>query len=152
MASALRPGRVKTALGLGAVLAILVVRAPGQQPAHYYNVDTEVRVAGTIRGLVLEPRYESAAPFLVLTVEEKGGSKTYTVEVSPAWFFREDLHPGETVEVVGSLLPGKEGETATLIARQVRFRGETVSVRDARGFPTWRGGAKRRGRGRGSGS
>jgi hypothetical protein len=124
------------------VLSVLTSAASGpgrqQAPAPFYSVDTERRVEGTVRDIVLEPRYEDRAPFLNLVVEEKGTAQVFKVEVSPAWFFDHDLHKGERVKIVGSFYV-KDG-TSHLIARQVQAGGETYVVRDSRGFPSWRGG------------
>lgn len=128
-----------------ASLALLVAGpAAGQTAGRFYNVDKEVRFEGTVREIVLEPRYEGTAPFLVLRVEEAGGGRTVTVEVSPSWFFREDIHGGEKVKGVGSLSEAPDG-TVTIIARQLQLRGATLTLRDKRGFPNWQGGPRRRG-------
>ncbi|NTV80922.1 MAG: hypothetical protein HGA24_05820 [Candidatus Aminicenantes bacterium] len=112
-------------------------------PGHYYDVDKEVRFEGTVREIVLEPRYKGTAPFLVLRVEESGRKAMVTVEISPSWFFGEDIHGGEKVKGVGSLAEGPDG-TRTIIARELQFRGETLTLRDKRGFPSWQGGPKGR--------
>lgn len=118
--------------------------AAGQAVGRFYNVDQEVRFEGTVREVVLEPRYEGTAPFLVLRVEESGRGRTLTVEVSPSWFFREDIHGGEKVKGIGSLSEAPDG-TVTIIARELQLRGATLTLRDKRGFPNWQGGPRRRG-------
>jgi hypothetical protein len=61
------------------------------------------------------------------------------------------VHAGEKVVIVGSLIRA-EGDVKYVIARELRFRGETMIVRDRRGFPEWRGGGPaQRGRRRGKG-
>jgi hypothetical protein len=124
--------------------ALIAGPASGQTAGHFYNVDKEVRFEGTVREIVLEPRYEGAAPFLVFRVEESGREKMINVEVSPSWFFREDVHGGEKVKGIGSLSEAPDG-TVTIIARELQFRGETLTLRDKRGFPSWQGGQRRRG-------
>lgn len=114
---------------------------PGQKAAPYYNVDTEVRIEATVREVVLEPRYKGTAPFLVLRVEESGSARTFDVEIAPSWFFGQDVHGGEKVRIVGSLAE-KPGETPTIIARELRWRGETFQLRDKAGFPRWQGGPR----------
>lgn len=130
---------------LAAILAGPAAGQPsGQGPAgHFYDVDKEVRFEGTVREIVLEPRYKGAAPFLVLRIEEKGLAKMSDIEVSPSWFFGDDIHAGERVKGVGSLSEGPEG-ARTIIARELRLRGETVTLRDKRGFPSWQGGPRGR--------
>jgi hypothetical protein len=123
---------------------LLVGLAAGQTAGHFYNVDKEVRFEGTVREIVLEPRYQGTAPFLVLRVEDSGRGRMVTVEVSPSWFIREDVHGGEKVKGIGSLSEDPDG-SVTIIARQLQLRGTTITLRDKRGFPSWQGGPRRRG-------
>ncbi|HSA95481.1 MAG TPA: hypothetical protein VLJ16_05490 [Acidobacteriota bacterium] len=130
-------------------LAAVLIASPaagqtgGPPPGHYYDVDKEVRFEGTVREVVFEPRYKGTAPFLVLRVEEAKLAKVVIVEVSPSWFFREDIHSGEKVKGIGSLSETPEG-AATIIARQLQLRGRTLTLRDKRGFPNWQGGPQGR--------
>lgn len=136
--------RVAMMMAFGMLVAAGLLRAqgrPGPQE-HFYSVDSERRVEGTIQDVLFEPRYQDRAPFLVLVVEEKGTGVRYRVEVSPAWFFGRDLHKGESVRILGSYY-AKDG-VDNLIARQLQAGGETFRLRDSRGFPTWRGGAAAR--------
>lgn len=125
--------------GWAAAAALAGQESPGQTtPGHFYNVDKEVRIEGTVREIRFEPRYKDRAPFLVLVLQRAASDETYLVEVGPSWFFGQDMHQGERMSVVGSLA----GERA-LIARQLKFRGQTIVVRDKKGFPSWSGGAAR---------
>lgn len=133
--------------GLLALSAAAAQTARPGQAGPFYNVDRETRLEGTVVEIRFEPRYEGTAPFLMIVLSEEDSGRRTLVEISPTWFFEEDIHRGEKVKVVGSLVPGVGG-AATLIARQVQFRGETVAVRDAKGFPNWRGGAAARRKGR----
>jgi len=110
--------------------------APAQAVGPFYNVDKEVRIEGAVREIRFEPRYKDRTPFLILVLRDPKSGEAFSVEVSPSWFFRQDLHQGERMTVVGSLA----GEGA-VIARQLRLRGETVNVRDKKGFPAWSRGA-----------
>lgn len=140
---------MRARLWLTAILALpgflaseaLLAQGPGKGP--FYNVDNEVRVEATVREIRLEPRYQGTAPFLILEVEEQGSRKAYHVEIAPAWFFGEDVHGGEKVRIVGSLAD-TPGGTPTIIARELRMRGQTFELRDKRGFPNWQGGPQRR--------
>ncbi|MCU0243317.1 MAG: hypothetical protein MUE80_00905 [Acidobacteria bacterium] len=129
-------------LVLFAGLAAAAAGGP-QTPGRFYDVDREVRFEGTVREVVLEPRYKGAAPFLVLRIEEAGGAGATDVEISPSWFFREDVHGGEKVKGIGSLSEGPEGRR-TIIARELQLRGEILTLRDKRGFPNWQGGPRGR--------
>lgn len=131
---------------------LLALPAWAGQAQHFYDVDAEVRIEGTVREIVLEVRYGSRAPFVILALEEAGTGQAFRIEIGPSWFFGEDVHAGEKVAIVGSLVR-TEGGVKHVIARELRFRGETLIVRDRRGFPEWRGGRTgERGRRRGTGS
>jgi hypothetical protein len=135
---------MSTKVVLISILAALTAGpAAGQTAGHFYDVDKEVKIEGFVRQVTLEPRYKGTAPFLVLSVEDSRDAKRYSVEVSPSWFFNQDIHGGERVTVVGSLTGGP-GEAPTVIAREVRWRGETFTLRDKRGFPSWQGGPQRK--------
>lgn len=138
---------MKRSLGLflcGLIAAFLPggQEAPRQAAGNFYNVDKEVRIDGTVREIRFEPRYKDRAPFLILVLQRARPEDIFTVEVGPSWFFGRDIHQGERITVVGSLT----GE-GTVIARQLRFRGETINVRDNKGFPSWgRGSAAPKGK------
>ncbi len=122
----------------------------GQKTEHFYNVDAEVRVEGTIQKIVMEPRYKDTSPFLIVLLEEKNTQKLYQVEISPVWFFDHDFHKGEHLVVTGSLYSSDE-HSQNIIAREVLCQGETLVLRDKHGFPNWSGGKgqmKRRGKGK----
>lgn len=137
-------------------ILVFLLTYPGlafsQKIQHFYNVDKEVLVEGTIQKIIMEPRYKTTAPFLIVFLEEKDSKKKYLVELSPVWFFEHDFHKGENLVVVGSLYSSGE-EIQNIIAREVRFRGETLLLRDKNGFPNWRGGQmmKKKGKRKGKG-
>jgi len=134
--------RNKAALVCALALAA-VGAAAGQTTGHFYDVDKEVKLEGVVRQISFESRYKGTAPFLVLGVEESGSAKRYSVEVSPSWFFGNDIHGGEKVKIIGSLAEVPEG-VPTIIAREIQLRGETIKLRDKRGFPNWQGGPQRK--------
>ena len=138
-------------LSVAAALALLALPLAAGQSEHFYDVDSEVRIEGTVREVLFEVRYKARAPFVILALEESESGLPVRVEIGPSWFFGEDLHAGQKVAIVGSLVK-TEGDAKYVIAREVRFAGETIVVRDRRGFPGWRGGGsalrgRRRGRG-----
>ena len=143
--------RLKDKVSWLAIMLLASSLSSGQKTDHFYNVDKEIRVEGKIQKVVMESRYKDTAPFLIVLLEEKNTKKVYTVEISPVWFFDQDFHQGEHLSVVGSLtFSGKNG--MNIIAREVQLRGDTLVLRDKRGFPTWRGGkglSSRKGRRKG---
>jgi hypothetical protein len=135
--------RAPTGLAVVLTLAVFAVRpAAAQTPGHFYNVDKEIQIEAVVRQVLLEPRYQGTAPFLILKVEGTDGHQAYDVEIAPSWFFGEDVHAGEKIRIVGSLT-GAAGATPTIIARELRLRGQTFQLRDKRGFPSWQGGPRR---------
>ncbi len=135
-----------------ALFAVLIVSSAGlflgaqrsQEVAkpHFYNVDREIKLEGTVQEIGFEPRYKERAAFLIVHIHDETLRETFSVEISPAWFFSEDLHKGERVKIIGALAADGEG-MKTVIARQMNLRGETVMLRDKKGFPSWSGGAAR---------
>lgn len=120
-----------------------------QKQQHFYDLDKEIQTEGTVQEIIMEPRYKDAAPFLIIILDEKNTKQQYRIEISPTWFFDHDLHKGESISVIGSLYKTGENDL-NIIAKEIRFRGENLVLRDKHGFPNWRGGKmKRRGRKKG---
>ena len=120
-----------------------------QKSQHFYNVDKEIKVEGAIQKIIMEPRYKNTAPFLIVILKKKNTNQNYQVEISPIWFFEHDFHKGEKLVVTGShYITGQNNQN--IIARELRFRGEFLLLRDKHGFPNWRGGKmKKKGRKKG---
>jgi len=53
------------------ILAVFQGTVFSQKPDHFYNVDTEKKIRGTIQKIVMESRYKDASPFLIVVLEEK---------------------------------------------------------------------------------
>lgn len=135
--------RQKFIFSLMLILILSLDLAFSQKPQHFYDVDKEIKIEGTIQKIVMEPRYKNTSPFLIVILNEKKSKKSYKVELSPKRFFDHDLHKGENMMVTGSLY--KTGaNNLNIIAREIRFRGEILFLRDKHGFPNWRGGKKKR--------
>lgn len=126
------------------ILIISLSLAFSQKPQHFYDVDKEMKIEGTIQKIVMEPRYKNTSPFLIVFLDEKKSKKSYKVELSPKRFFDYDLHKGENLTVTGSFYQ-KGVNNLNIIAREIRLRGETLFLRDKHGFPNWRGGKKKKG-------
>lgn len=125
------------------ILALSHSVAFSQKPQHFYNVDKEIKIEGTIQKIIMELRYKDASPFLIVILDEKNSRETYRVEISPKRFFDYDLHKGENLKVTGSLYMTGD-KSLNIIAREVRIRGEILILRDKHGFPNWRGGKMKR--------
>jgi len=116
----------------------------GQKQQHFYDVDKEMKIVGTIQKIVMEPRYKNTSPFLIVFLDEKTSKRSYKVELSPKRFFDYDLHKGENLMVTGSFYQNGVNNL-NIIAREIRLRGETLFLRDKHGFPNWRRGKKKKG-------
>lgn len=76
------------------------------------------------------------------------GRETYTVLVSPAWYWKDlgaKISGGTQVWVRGSKSLGKDGKLY-IIAQEVRIlpSGQSVVVRSEDGLPLWKGSRRRR--------
>ena len=120
------------------ILGLLYLPGSGQEAPHFYNLDKEINLVGKVEEIVLEPRYENRAKFLILIVKNDEG-RDFICEISPSWFFNKDFLKGEHLSIVGSWYVDHEGRSH-LIARQLKFQGELMVLRDKNGFPSWRGG------------
>jgi len=125
--------------GLALFLFFSTIFSYGQKKEHYYNVDKEVTVKGTIKEIKMEPLYKNTSPFLIIILKENKTETIFNVEISPVWFFDHDFHQGEYLVVKGSLYTSEEN-VQNIIAREVQFSGQTLLLRDKHGFPNWRGG------------
>jgi len=125
--------------GLTLFLFFTTLLSYGQKKEHYYNVDKEVTVKGTIKEIKMEPLYKNTAPFLIIILEENKTKSIYNVEISPVWFFDHDFHQGEHLIAKGSLYLSEEN-VRNIIAREVQSSGQVLLLRDKHGFPNWRGG------------
>ena len=136
--------RRKFIFSLMLILMLSLDFAFSQKPQHFYDVDREIKIEGIIQKIVMEPRYKNTSPFLIVFLDEKNSKESYKVELSPKRFFDYDLHKGENLTVTGSFyITG--ATNLNIIAREIRFRGETLFLRDKHGFPNWRGRKRKKG-------
>ncbi len=74
----------------------------------------------------------------------KTDKETIPVDLGPGWYIENQdvkITPGDRVEVKGSRIMF-QGKPA-LIAAEVKKGGETLTLRDANGFPAWSGWRRR---------
>ena len=74
----------------------------------------------------------------------KTDKETLSVHLGPGWYIENQdvkLEPKDTVEVKGSRITF-EGKPA-IVAAEVTKRGESLTLRDASGFPVWSGWRRR---------
>jgi len=77
------------------------------------------------------------APGMQMLVQTDDGKST-RVQVGPAWYLeRQDLDVQENTKVqVTGARAEVEGQPV-LMAREVQFNGQLVTLRDAQGMPMW---------------
>ena len=104
----------------------------GQGPVHY-SVAAEMTVKGTVEDL--KPGRQQG-----LHVMLKTSDGTSELALGPTWYQTEkkyDLAKGDQIEVIGvkSKVDGRD----VLLVREIRKGAETMTFRDAKGFPMWAG-------------
>lgn len=125
----------------GATLSASPQGGRGMQSPPMYNVATEVTLTGTIDEVqtIAGPTGQGGVHIVLKTSTE-----TIRVDIGPSWFLTQEKYTvakGDVVTVTGSRVKLDTGEA--VIAREIRKGAQTMTFRDAKGFPKWSG----RGRG-----
>jgi hypothetical protein len=126
-------------LGL-ATLGVLIVTANavaqgggrGQGPANY-SVAAEITAKGVVEELKRGPQQGTH-------VMLRTSDATLELALGPTWYQTEhkyELAKGDQIEVIGakSQVDGRD----VLLVRQITKGSETMTFRDAKGFPMWAG-------------
>lgn len=125
--------------------ATLIASAPQRRGATQtppnYDVTKEVTVSGTVDDVktIQGPGGQGGIHVMLKTA-----AGTLEVDLGPEWFMAQQkymLGNGDAVSVVGARV--KIGSAETIVAREVKKGDQTMTFRDAKGFPKWSG----RGRG-----
>jgi hypothetical protein len=108
-------------------------RGPGN-----YSVAAEMTVNGTVEDLKPGPRQG-------MHVMLKTSDATLELALGPSWFQTEkkyELAKGDQITVIGakSQVDGRE----VLLVREIKKGSDTMTFRDAKGFPMWSGRGRRR--------
>lgn len=127
------------------MIFLLVPFAVSQPQKYFYHSDREVKLEGVIQKTEEERRYRGRARFLIIKVKDKASQEIYHVELCPDWFLDFDLQPGRPVQITGSLI--RRGKDPHILARKITYNDRTKELRDKYGFPNWRGGRWKRGKG-----
>lgn len=121
--------------------ATLAARAPQQRGATQtppvYNVATEVTLSGTIAEVKMIPGPGAQGGMHIML---KTSAEMLEVDLGPEWFLTQQkysLASGDAVTVTGSRV--KVGAADQMVAREVKKGAETMTFRDAKGFPKWSG-------------
>jgi hypothetical protein len=114
----------------------------GAPAAPGYDLKAEVTLQVTVTEV---KRIEGPAGQSGVHLMVKSGSATLEVDLGPEWFLTERKYTfavGDELSVTGARVKRTTGDA--LVAREVKRGEQTISLRDAKGFPLWAG------RGRGS--
>ena len=100
-----------------------------------YDLQTEVKIKGTIEEVKLPPK-GSEKEIVHLLV--KSGTDSVDVYLCPKSFFDDmgmDFSKGDGITLTGSKV--KQGEAEFVLAREVVKGNNTFVLRDAKGDPVW---------------
>lgn len=111
-------------------------RGAGQGAANY-NAAAEINVKGTVEDL--KPGPEQGMHVILKTSDA-----TVELALGPSWYQTEKkygLVKGDQIDVIGakSTVDGRD----VLLVREIKKGAETMTFRDAKGFPMWAGRGRR---------
>ena len=116
------------------VASLVAQKTPKPSPPKY-DLQTEVKVKGTIEEVKLPPK-GSEKEIVHLLV--KNGTESVDVYLCPKSFFDDmgmDFSKGDEITLTGSKV--KQGEAEFVLAREVVKGNNTFVLRDAKGAPVW---------------
>jgi DNA polymerase III alpha subunit len=127
-------------LAAGTTVTIEAQRRSPTGTAPTYDVATEVTLTGTVDEVktIPGPGLQGGVHLMLRTAQEE-----IEVDLGPEEFLKKQnyrLNKGDDITVIGSRVKRDAGEA--VIARQVTRGKETMTFRDAKGFPRWSGGAR----------
>jgi hypothetical protein len=117
------------------LVASLVAQKTPKPSSPKYDLQTEVKIKGTIEEVKLPPK-GSEKEIVHLLV--KNGAESADVYLCPKSFFDDmgmDFSKGDQISLTGSKV--KQGEAELLLAREVVKENNTFVLRDAKGDPVW---------------
>jgi len=102
-----------------------------------YDPAKEQTISGPVVSIETSAPMPGMAPGMQMLVQTDDGKST-RVQVGPAWYLeRQDLDVQENTKVqVTGARAEVEGQPV-LMAREVQFNGQLVTLRDAQGMPMW---------------
>jgi hypothetical protein len=117
------------------LFASLVAQKTPKPSPPKYDLQTEVKIKGTIEEVKLPPK-GSEKEIVHLLV--KSGTESADVYLCPKSFFDDmgmDFTKGDEITLTGSKV--KQGEAEFVLAREVVKGNNTFVLRDAKGAPVW---------------
>ena len=117
--------------------ASLVAQGRGRGGPANYSVAGETSVKGTVEEL-------KPGPNQGMHVMLKTSATTLELALGPSWYQTEKkyvLAKGDQIDVIGarSTVEGRE----VVLVREIKKGSETMTFRDAKGFPMWAGRGRR---------
>ena len=128
-------------LGVASLAAVLTAgvaaQGRGRGGLANYSVAAETTVKGTVEEL-------KPGPNQGMHVMLKTADATLELALGPSWYQTEkkyELTKGDQIDVIGakSTVGGRE----VLLVREIKKGSETMTFRDAKGFPMWAGRGRR---------
>jgi hypothetical protein len=108
----------------------------GQGPANY-SVAAEVTVKGTVEEL--KPGAQQGMHVMLKTSDA-----TLELALGPSWYQTQkkyELAKGDQIDVIGA--KSKVSGRDVLLVREIKKGSDTMTFRDAKGFPMWAGRGRR---------
>lgn len=119
---------------------------PAQNSLKHFNLSTIKTLEGVVSKVSIQKGYHHH-DFLYLSLIPKKQSIPVQIEVAPLWFVPVPLKSGDRLTVVGARI--KVDDQPLIIAQYLILNKKKISLRDDYGFPLWRGGKRRAGKGMG---
>lgn len=111
-------------------------RSTGQGPANY-SVAAEVTVKGTVEDVKPGP---GQGTHVMLNTSDG----TLELALGPTWYQTQkkyELAKGDQIDVIGA--KSKVSDRDVLLVREIKKGSDTMTFRDAKGFPMWSGRGRR---------
>jgi sporulation protein YlmC with PRC-barrel domain len=102
-----------------------------------YDPAKEQTISGQVVSIETSAPMPGMAPGMQMLVQTDDG-KTVRVQVGPAWYLeRQDLDIKENTRVQVTGAQAEIEGQPVLMAREVQFDGQVITLRDAQGMPMW---------------
>jgi sporulation protein YlmC with PRC-barrel domain len=102
-----------------------------------YDPEKEETISGQVLSIETSPPMPGMAPGMQMLVQTDDGQST-RVQVGPAWYLEHqdlDMQENTHVQVTGARTE-IDGQPV-LMAREVQFNGQVITLRDTQGMPMW---------------
>jgi hypothetical protein len=102
-----------------------------------YDPANEQTISGQVGSLETSAPMPGMAPGMQMLVQTDEGKST-RVQIGPVWYLEhQDLDVKENTRVQVTGARAEIDGQPVLIAREVRFDGQIITLRDAQGMPMW---------------